>query len=120
MNRDGPVSHGDALRAVWEEHRAGLLDRACVIERAIAALGSTQLDEPLRIEARQAAHMLSGSLGLFGFTREAETAYELQLELECPEPSRARALSALAAVVRSGLDHELPAHMDRQPTQAGP
>jgi HPt (histidine-containing phosphotransfer) domain-containing protein len=85
-----------------------LLEKASVIERAIAALGGAQLDEQLRLQARQAAHMLSGSLGLFGFPHESETAYELQLEFDCPEPSRAPALSALAEVVSSALSHEVP------------
>jgi HPt (histidine-containing phosphotransfer) domain-containing protein len=107
------------LRTVWEEHRAGLLEKASVIERAIAALGGAQLDEPLRLDARQAAHMLSGSLGLFGFARESETAYELQLEFDCPELSRAPALSALAEIVRSAVSHEVPRRIGEHTTKVG-
>ncbi|MGD1058344.1 MAG: hypothetical protein ABR992_13130 [Solirubrobacteraceae bacterium] len=106
------------MRAVWAEHRAGLLERLSLIEQAIVALGSAQLGEPLRVEARQAAHMLSGSLGLFGFARESETAYELQLELEYAEPGRAPALSALVEVVCGALNPEL-LHGRSQTTRPG-
>jgi HPt (histidine-containing phosphotransfer) domain-containing protein len=92
------------------------MERLSLIERAIVALGGAQLDESLRLEAREAAHMLSGSLGLFGFAHESETAYELQLELEYAEPARAPALSALLEVVRRTLDPELRQHVRRHTT----
>ncbi len=105
----GPVSpQAVALRAVWEQHRAALLAKLGLIETAVLVLGSAQLDEQLRVDARQAAHMLSGSLGLFGFARASEAAYELQLELDYPEPARAPALSALVVIVRGGFDPESP------------
>ena len=95
-----------ARRAVWEQHRPGLLAKAGVIEHAIAALDTAELDEQLRIQAQGCAHMLSGSLGIFHFTQASEVAHELELELAQPAPAYAPALSTLLAIVRRGLDAE--------------
>ncbi|GEM_PF-2155478 len=95
-----------AWRAVWEEHRAGLLAKVSVIEHAIAGLGTAELDEQLRGEAYRSAHMLSGSLSMFGFTHASEAAHELELEFAQPARAHAPALSSLVAIVRGGLDAE--------------
>jgi HPt (histidine-containing phosphotransfer) domain-containing protein len=95
-----------AFRAVWNEHREGLSARISLIERAVAALAGDELDERLRADAQSSAHMLSGSLGMFGFTRAAEAARELQLQLAEAAPTRAPALSELVAIVRRVLGPE--------------
>jgi len=95
-----------ARRAVWEEHRPGLLAKASVIEHAIAVLGTAGLDEQLRGEAYRCAHMLSGSLSMFGFTHASEAAHELELEFAKPARAHAPTLSTLLAIVRRGLDVE--------------
>lgn len=109
-------SQADALRAVWDEHREGLLEKVGVIERALAVLHTTPLEDPLRREAQRAAHMLSGSLGMFGFTRESEAAHELELELGRAAPARAQTLSTLVAIVGRGVDPARPASLP--PAQA--
>ena len=95
-----------ARRAVWEEHRAGVLAKLGVIEHAIAVLGTAGLDEQLRGEAYRSAHMLSGSLSMFGFTHASDAAHELELEFAQPAQAHAPALSSLLAIVRRGLDAE--------------
>jgi HPt (histidine-containing phosphotransfer) domain-containing protein len=92
-----------AFRAVWDEHREGILTNVSLIERAVTLLSAGQLDEQLRADARRAAHMLSGSLGMFGFAHAAEAAHELQLELDRPQPARAPTLSTLVAIIQRGL-----------------
>jgi diguanylate cyclase (GGDEF)-like protein len=104
--RPDPTSE-DALRAIWQEHRADVMERVGVIERAVAALGKTELDEPLRIEAQRAAHLLIGSVGTFGFTRASEVARELELELSDPNPARAQAMAKLLATVHRELEGEV-------------
>jgi hypothetical protein len=49
-----------ALRVVCEEHRAKVLGKVGLIERAIAVLDTAELGEQLRGEAQHSAHMLSG------------------------------------------------------------
>ncbi len=99
-------SSEDALRAIWQEHRAGVLKRADLIERAVTALAAGELDGQLRDEAQRAAHSLIGSVGTFGFIRASEAARELELELADPAPQRAAAMSTLIAVVYRELQGE--------------
>jgi diguanylate cyclase (GGDEF)-like protein len=107
-NRGGVAggSIGDTLRAVWEKHRAGVLERVDLIERAVTALSAAELEEPLRGEAQRAAHMLAGSVGMFGFMRASEAGRDLELELVDPAPERAPTLSTLIAVLRQELEGE--------------
>jgi diguanylate cyclase (GGDEF)-like protein len=96
----------DGLRAIWQKHRAGVLERVGLIERAARALAAVELDEQLRVEASRAAHTLIGSVGTFGFMRAAEAAHELELELADPTPARAPEMSRLVAVIYRELQGE--------------
>jgi len=93
----------DALRSVWERQRNRVNDRIDLIERAIAALAAGRLDADLRGEAVRTAHMLAGSVGMFGFIRASDAAHSLELELAHPALDRVPALSALALRVRDGV-----------------
>jgi HPt (histidine-containing phosphotransfer) domain-containing protein len=93
----------DALRGIWENHRGLVGERIALIERAVAALGAGQLDRQLRGEALRAAHMLSGSLGTFGFAGASEAAGALEQELADPRIEQAPIMQALIADVRSGV-----------------
>jgi chemotaxis protein histidine kinase CheA len=93
-------------RVLWEQHRAGVLAKVSLIEHAVAALGAAGLDEQLRREAQRSAHMLSGSLAIFGFTHASEAASDLESELAEPAQAHASSLSMLVAIVRRGIDAE--------------
>jgi HPt (histidine-containing phosphotransfer) domain-containing protein len=97
-----------ALRVLWKEHLPEALTRVGLIERAITALAGTELDEQLRGEAQKSAHMLSGSLGMFGFGRASDAAYALELELVMPARERSPSLSTLVAIVRRALVARVP------------
>jgi Hpt domain len=94
----------EALRSVWERQQDRVGDRIDVIEHAIAALASDRLDTDLRRDAERAAHMLAGSIGMFGFIRASTAARDLELQLAHPTPDRAPALSALLLRVRGGME----------------
>jgi HPt (histidine-containing phosphotransfer) domain-containing protein len=83
-----------------------LVERIEVIERATSALEEDQLSEQLRAEAERAAHMLAGSLGIFGSQTASDVARDLELALARPAPQRARAVR--------GLLSRLP-RIDREP-----
>jgi diguanylate cyclase (GGDEF)-like protein len=100
-------SSEDALRAIWQKHRVGVLERVGLIERAVSALTAGALDEQLRGEAQRAAHMLIGSVGTFGFIRASEATRELELELAEPAPAHASAMARLIADVRRELQSEV-------------
>jgi diguanylate cyclase (GGDEF)-like protein len=97
----------DTLAAIWERHRASMLERIGLIERAIAALTAGQLGEAQCAEARRAAHTLAGSVGTFGFVRASRVAGELELALGHPAAAQAPSLSALLATVRTELRSEV-------------
>ncbi len=96
----------DLLRAVWSEQRHLLAERIEVIERATSALEDDRLGEDLRAEAQSAAHMLAGSLGIFGSQTASDVARDLEVALARPAPRRARAVR--------GLLSRLP-RIDREP-----
>ncbi len=108
MNPDDPAARTteDALRAIWQKHRAGALQRVARIEHAVEALTVAEPDEQLRVEASREAHSLIGSVGTFGFARASEAARELELELADPTPARAGEMSRLVAVIYSELQGE--------------
>jgi HPt (histidine-containing phosphotransfer) domain-containing protein len=93
----------DALRSVWEHQQSRVSERIGVIELAIKALADDRLGSDLRDEAQRAAHMLAGSLGMFGFILAADAARGLESELAHPRIDRAPALSGLLARVRAGV-----------------
>jgi HPt (histidine-containing phosphotransfer) domain-containing protein len=93
----------DTLVAVWERQHHRVYDRIDLIERAIAALANDSLDADLRREAERAAHMLAGSVGMFGFMDASDAAHSLESELAHPTPDRAPELSALTSRVRRGV-----------------
>jgi HPt (histidine-containing phosphotransfer) domain-containing protein len=93
----------DALSVVWERQRERVNCRVDLIERAVAALTENRLDINLRADAERAAHMLAGSLGMFGFIAASAAARELESELAQPAPERTRVLSALLRRLRSGI-----------------
>jgi diguanylate cyclase (GGDEF)-like protein len=107
----------DALRAIWQKHRAGVLERVGLIERAVSALTESELDEQLRVQAHRAAHSLIGSVGTFGFIRASEAARELELALAEPAPAHAPAMSMLIGVVRRELQSEVFAPASPQRTE---
>jgi two-component system, OmpR family, response regulator len=93
----------EALRGIWENHRGLVGERIALLERAVAALRAGQLDEQLRGEALRAAHMLSGSLGTFGFAGASEAAGALEQEFADPRTEQGPIMQALLGNIRNGL-----------------
>ena len=93
----------DALRSVWEHQHERVSERIGVVEQALAALGEDRLDGELRGEAERAAHMLAGSVGMFGFLDASDAARELESELLHATPDRMPVLSALVGRLREGI-----------------
>jgi chemotaxis protein histidine kinase CheA len=93
----------EVLRTVWVQQQGRVRDRLRLIERAIQSIAHGPLDEELRCAAERAAHMLAGSLGMFGFTDASHAAHRLELELAHPEPTRAPRMSALLRRIRADV-----------------
>jgi HPt (histidine-containing phosphotransfer) domain-containing protein len=93
----------DVLRIVWERRRDLVQARIETLKRAVVALEEGRVDPKLMREAERVAHMLAGSVGMFGFVAASKAAHELEVELTHPAPGRAPALSALLESLRSDL-----------------
>jgi len=91
------------LYSVWEHQRGRIGERIDAIELAITALSEDRLDDELRREAERAAHMLAGSVGMFGFVEASDAARRLESALAHPTPDRAPALAALTLQLREGV-----------------
>ncbi len=92
-----------ALSLVWEHQQDRVSDRIGIIERAVAELADDRLDPDLRSEAERVAHMLAGSLGMFGFISAADAARRLERGLAHPTIDWAPALSGLLARLRADV-----------------
>jgi HPt (histidine-containing phosphotransfer) domain-containing protein len=93
----------DALRSVWERQYERVSERIGVVEQALAALGEGRLDAELRGDAERAAHMLAGSVGMFGFVDASDAARELESELLRATPDCTPVLLALLGRLREGI-----------------
>jgi len=98
----------DLLQSVWSGQRELMAERIDVIERAAAALEEGRLEEQLRVQAQRVAHMLAGSIGIFGFQQAGEAARELELELASPALERASTVRSLLSCLHR-IDCALPA-----------
>ena len=74
-----------------------------MVEQALVALGQNHLESELRTDAQRAAHMLAGSIGMFGFIDASEAARELESKLAQAPPDQTTALLALLERVRTGI-----------------
>jgi HPt (histidine-containing phosphotransfer) domain-containing protein len=108
----------DALRVVWERQQERVDCRIELVERAVAALAENRLDDNLRADAGRAAHMLAGSLGMFGFIDASDAARELESELTRPAPERAHISSALLRRLRGGIQGPVALCTDEAPARA--
>jgi HPt (histidine-containing phosphotransfer) domain-containing protein len=93
----------DALRSVWERQHDRVSERIGVVEQALRALGEDRLDDELRADAERSAHMLAGSVGMFGFIDASDAARELESDLAQATPDRTTALLALLGRLREGV-----------------
>lgn len=108
----GTAWPAELLQSVWSEQQPLIAARIGSIERATAALEDGHLGELARAEAQRAAHMLAGSLGIFGSHDASRAAHELELALLHPAREQAPAMRNLLACI-SHADHgPLVEHVD--------
>jgi HPt (histidine-containing phosphotransfer) domain-containing protein len=99
---DAAAKTESLLAALWLRNRPIFEERVATLERAARSATAGDLPEALGKAALDAAHKLSGSLGMYGYDRGTLIARELELMLDSPEPDPAR-LSAHAAELRQTL-----------------
>src|SRR5579875_2519294 len=99
MSDSGPNPTLELIAALWQRNRPQVLARLALLDRAAAAARTQALTPAMQDEASQIAHMLSGSLGMFGFHEGTELARKLENLLDTPCP-KAEPLAALTTQLR--------------------
>ncbi|HEY9846044.1 MAG TPA: response regulator, partial [Candidatus Caenarcaniphilales bacterium] len=107
QGREPPVQQQTlaAVAQVWQRCKSKFSERAALLEQAAAAMLQGTLSNELRTSAKQEAHKLAGSLGMFGFkgSRLAQEIGQL-LQVKAPlEQDQALRLSELVATLRREL-----------------
>ena len=90
------------LAKLWVKIQPIVEERLVVLDRAAAAANQGALTDDLRIEARNAAHKLAGSLGMYGFDEGTRVSRELEQMLDTAAPDAAR-LGALVSELRAAV-----------------
>jgi HPt (histidine-containing phosphotransfer) domain-containing protein len=90
------------IASLWERNRGQVEERLSLLESAAAANSQGDMGEELRNAAREIAHKLAGSLGMFGFPLGSELARQLELMFEHGDPDP-EVLTELTAQLRGSL-----------------
>jgi HPt (histidine-containing phosphotransfer) domain-containing protein len=84
------------LAQLWQSSRPIILERLSVLRSAHTALLANPEDKTARSEGREAAHKLSGVLGIFGMPQGSELAHLVEESLKSDAPLNAGDLAAIA------------------------
>lgn len=97
------------LQSIWNRRRAEVEGRVRTIEELTIALMEDRLSGELLERGRRAAHMLTGTLGSFGFPVGSVLAGQVEALLETnhspPDRSAAVRLSELVVALDQALEH---------------
>ncbi|HUB19311.1 MAG TPA: Hpt domain-containing protein [Acidobacteriaceae bacterium] len=83
------------LTELWQTSRPTILERMTALHAACDALARHPADTGARASGREAAHKLSGVLGVFGLPQGSELASAIEFQLESDQPLNAEDLAAL-------------------------
>jgi len=84
------------LADLWRASRPTVLERVAILVDAQAALSADPFNADARSRGREAAHKLSGVLGVFGLPRGSELAAAIEEILKSGEPLSSGDLAVLA------------------------
>lgn len=97
MNEAAAEKIAARLAELWQTSRPTILERMAALHAAREALAANPLDQGARERGREAAHKLSGVLGIFGLPQGSEIASALEEQLKSPDPLFADQLVRLQA-----------------------
>jgi HPt (histidine-containing phosphotransfer) domain-containing protein len=92
---DGSAVLAARLAELWKSSRGTVLERVTVLKEAQWALQADLTETERRSAGREAAHKLSGVLGIFGLPRGSELASEMEHLLAAETPLDAAGLKVL-------------------------
>lgn len=86
MNEAAAEKIASRLAELWQTSRPTILERMAALHGAGRALAANPLDQDARSRGREAAHKLSGVLGIFGLPQGSEIASALEEQLKSAAP----------------------------------
>jgi HPt (histidine-containing phosphotransfer) domain-containing protein len=86
MTKPNDAEMARFIRALWERNHDQIQNRLQLLDSAAAANRDGDMGEELRNEAREIAHKLAGSLGMFGFPMGSQIARRLEMLFESDDP----------------------------------
>jgi HPt (histidine-containing phosphotransfer) domain-containing protein len=95
MTEDAAATIAARLTELWRSSRPTVLERVKLLRSACDSLAQNPADEEARATGREAAHKLSGVLGVFGLPQGSEIAASVEQLLKSAEPMTADDLSGL-------------------------
>lgn len=84
MNETAAEKIASRLAELWQTSRPTILERIAVLHDACEALSADGSDQTARESGREAAHKLSGVLGIFGLPQGSAIAAEIEERLKSP------------------------------------
>ncbi len=112
MSGDAAAKIAERLTEVWRISRPTVLERMALLHSSCDRLTRNPEDTEARTQGRDAAHKLSGVLGVFGMPLGSEVASGIEFLLKSDRPLSAGDLRSLSthiadldAVIASKPDH---------------
>ncbi len=90
----------DSVAKLREKFKSTFIAQVAVLEQATQALSEGRLTIELQQKAKQEAHRLAGSMGIFGFSQGSQLARQIEQLLETEETTELTATSQLSTLLR--------------------
>jgi HPt (histidine-containing phosphotransfer) domain-containing protein len=103
MKKPAPDEIDNLLVTLWQKNLPTLRERLDFLDQIAVTSLSGALPEASRLEALSIAHKLSGSLGMFGYSKGTEIAAKMERILKTPTPDTLATFKALATDLRKSL-----------------
>lgn len=98
-----PFDANALLARVWQQNKHIMTARRERLTAAAAAAAAGTLTPEQRVEARDIAHKMAGSLGMFGYHEGTTVAQKMEVLLEGSSEPDAPELVRLAAALRDAM-----------------
>ncbi|MFZ0272914.1 MAG: Hpt domain-containing protein [Acidobacteriaceae bacterium] len=99
MIEDTAAKIAARLKELWRTSRPTILERISLLRSACDRLTENPADREARSTGREAAHKLSGVLGVFGLPQGSEIASSIEFLLKSDQPPTAKDLVTLRAQI---------------------
>jgi HPt (histidine-containing phosphotransfer) domain-containing protein len=95
MTEDAAARIAARLAELWRSSRPTILERVAILHAASESLSENPLNTEARTDGLEAAHKLSGVLGVFGLPEGSEIASSIEFQLKSDGPLTRDDLAAL-------------------------